>query len=77
MPNVLLLLAFFRLQIKLEPYKLSRNNKLERKEFIAGLLTMFGGTLFVDQKNKVELINLIVFVLVVAINMHFILYWIY
>jgi len=52
------------------------NNKLERKEFLAGILTMFGGTLFIE-KEEVGFINLLVFFLVVFNNFAFLFNWIY
>ena len=75
--NIILLIGFLRLQIHLQPYKLSRTNKLERKEMIAGIMTMFGGTLFIEEKDVIPEINLAVFLFVVVLNIHFILYWVY
>ena len=75
--NIILLIGFLRLQIHLQPYKRDRTNKLERKELIAGIMSMFGGTLFIDEKDKINEINLAVFIFVVALNIHFIIYWVY
>lgn len=65
---MLLLLAFYRLQLKIQPYKNKLNNRLERTEAIAGAFTLYGGTLFVNEDNEVAVFNSIIFILIIIAN---------
>ena len=57
----LLMIVFFRLQNKLRPYKLMRNNKLEEYEIVTGSLTIFSSMVFEDEQNSITFLNLIIF----------------
>ena len=72
----ILLVVFYRVQIKLEPYKLPLNNVLERTEVIAGTFTLFGGVLYLGEE-AVVLFNVIVFFLIISLNFYFIIFWLY
>jgi len=73
----LLLFLFYRLQIRMEPYKNLINNQLERIEIIAGTFTLYGGIVFVQDQTHVNFIEIIVFILIMGINIYFVLFWIY
>ena len=73
----LLLFLFYRLQIRMEPYKNLINNQLERIEIIAGIFTLYGGIVFVQDQTRINFIEIIVFILIMGINIYFILFWIY
>ena len=73
----ILLVVFYRIQVYLEPYKLPINNKIERSELVAGTFTMFAGTLFANEADSVDLINVIVFFTVLIVNLKFLVFWIY
>lgn len=76
LPIIIFLVVFYRIQIKLEPYKLPLNNVLERTEVIAGTFTLFGGILYLEEE-AVMLFNAIAFFLIVALNFYFSIFWLY
>ena len=59
----ILMIIFWRIQKRLQPYKLMTNNKLESFEILTGSMTIFSSMIFEDEENSVNLINLIVFIL--------------
>ena len=74
LPILVLLLVFFRLQIRLQPYKLPLNNVLERAEVIAGTFTLYGGLLYIG-KFDFALFNVIVFAIIILVNIYFVVFW--
>ena len=75
MSLVVVLLVFYRIQIKLQPYKLNLNNSIERLEMTTGMFTLFGGILFTDFDQKQDTLNSIVLILIIIVNINFILNW--
>jgi len=73
----IVLILFYRLQVKLEPYKNKENNSLERIEIVAGALTLYGGILFVHEQTRVGFLESTIFILIMGVNIYFIMYWIY
>jgi len=61
----ILLLLFYRLQVKFEPYKNKENNSLERVEIVSGTFTIYGSILLVHEQTRVGFIESIVFILIV------------
>lgn len=59
------LVTFFRLQVYLSPYKLEENNGLELLEMSTGLITLFGGLLFISDDNREDFIDFLVFMLII------------
>jgi hypothetical protein len=72
-----MLIFYYRLQIKLEPYKYYMNNHLERIEMVSGSLTLFGGIIFTQTEDEVMIFNSILFIAIIVVNCYFILLWIY
>jgi len=73
----ILLVIYYRVQIKLEPYKYQMNNALERLEAIAGTLTIFGAIILVQTESSVSLFDAILFVFIMVVNTYFIIFWTY
>jgi hypothetical protein len=78
---VLILIIIFRVQQKLQPYKLGENNQIEIFAIMAGMLTLFGALLFIespdgDTKNVASLQTFAI-ISIVCINAYFILRWIH
>ena len=70
-------MIYYRVQIKLEPYKYQMNNALERLEAIAGTLTIFGAIILVQTESSVSLFDAILFVFIMVVNTYFIIFWTY
>jgi hypothetical protein len=71
-----LLYLTIRLQIYLKPYKDEENNKIEVLALTAGLVTLLSSLIFIS-KESVGYINLIVLIVLIAINAKFLLEWAY
>ncbi|CAI2361394.1 unnamed protein product [Moneuplotes crassus] len=71
------LVAFFRLQVFLSPYKLKENNGLERLEMTTGLITLFGGLLFISDDDREPVIDLMVFLFIIVCNINFMINWVF
>ncbi|CAI2360059.1 unnamed protein product [Moneuplotes crassus] len=74
---VLVVVIFFRLQIFLSPYKLQENNALERLEMTTGLITLYGGMLFISENDREPVIDLLVFMFIIVCNINFVINWTY
>jgi len=74
---IITLLFFLRVQICLSPYKLEDNNRLERLEMTTGMMTLFGGMIFVEEDSQVEVIDFIIFLFIIFVNFYFIIHWMY
>jgi hypothetical protein len=74
---IILLVFFFRLQLRLVPYKYYLNNVLERAEITAGAFTLFGGMLFISEEDEVAVFNVVTFVAILSVNFYFITFWLY
>ena len=72
----LVLFSSMRIQGKLKPYKLDENNAIELRALIASIFTMITGIMFV-QDSQIGFISVTIFLFVIAINMWFILEWLY
>ena len=69
------MIAFLRIQIFLDPYKLKINNHWEYLSYSASWVTLFGGILFVTDVTRVQLIDVWMFIFIIIINIYFILFW--
>ena len=77
--SVLFLFILTSLQIKIQPYEDKRYNKIEIRAITAGTMTLFCGVMF-DQdgsQDKSPLLLLIILILLIAINLMFIIEWLY
>ena len=68
--------SIIRLEIKVSPYREKENNFLEIRAMIASLVTMIAGLVFV-QDAHVGLIDTILLLFVIAINLWFLVEWVY
>ena len=74
--SILVLVILLRLQIRIKPYKFEQNNLIEMLAINAGMITLFGGIIFVDQTDaSIEFIQLFALVFILLINIYFILKW--
>ena len=71
---VIVLIALIRLQIKLQPYKLEINNRIEMEGMITGAATLFWGVLFVSD-NGFSVIVTFILIIVFIMNIRFVLFW--
>jgi hypothetical protein len=74
---IILIVVFTRVQLALEPFKLKINNECELLSYIASLVTLFGGLLYVSDVQKVDFIDLFAFFVIVFVNIYFLLLWLY
>jgi hypothetical protein len=78
---VLILIIIFRVQQKLQPYKLDENNQIEILAVMAGMLTLFGALLFIESPDgdteDVAFLQTFSLICIVSINIYFILRWIH
>ncbi|CDW83870.1 UNKNOWN [Stylonychia lemnae] len=74
--SLIVLAAYLSLQEKLNPYKNPVFNNLERRELITSLITFFGALFFVSSEIS-DLIQLVVFIVIVLANFWFILLAVY
>ncbi|CDW84170.1 UNKNOWN [Stylonychia lemnae] len=74
--NILILSFFLQLHLRLKPYKNPLINALEYREYLCSLVIFFGSLFFVNQEISSET-QLLVFIIIVAYNLNFIILWIY
>lgn len=75
---IMVLVLLFRLQHKIQPYKLQENNLLEMLAIITGMITLFGGILFLDDsEDSVPGLQLFALVIIVFTNIYFIFRWLH
>lgn len=77
MISVIILLATFRIQVYLKPYKDIRNNEIEILGLLSGTLTLFSGLVFTSDFKQTEVLNALILIVVLSINLKFILQWSY
>ena len=64
---LIILLALFRVQLYLKPYKLEENNKAEMLAILAGILTLFSGIPMaesINENRRVEFVQVIALVVI-------------
>ena len=61
----------------LNPYKLKVNNEVENASVVAIGFTLYGGLLFFKGQDKVSFIEAFAFILIIAINSVYIMFWVY
>ena len=66
-----ILLAFFFVQQRVEPYKESFFNSLEQREMVASLTFLFGGILFTYQEQSAIMTIIMILVFLVVNTMFF------
>ena len=71
------IIMLIRLQRFLKPYKLKVNNEVENSSMVAIGFTLYGGLLFIKGQSKVSFIDALVFMLVIAVNSVYIMFWVY
>jgi hypothetical protein len=74
---VILIVVFLRLQIALKPFKLELNNEWELLSYMASLITLFGGLLYVTDVLRLKSVDLFAFFVILLINVYFLLFWTY
>ena len=74
--SIVFLVILFRLQVRLKPYKFEQNNMIEMLAINCGMITLFGGILFVEQTDSsILFIQMFALVFILLINIYFILKW--
>lgn len=71
------IMALIRLQMYLKPYKLKVNNEVENSSMVAIGFTLYGGLLFIKGQSQVSFIDAFVFILIIAVNSVYIMFWVY
>ncbi|CAI2367919.1 unnamed protein product [Moneuplotes crassus] len=71
---ILLLAVLARIQITLQPYKNTENNKIEILATSAGIITIFSGLLY-SQPDEMKVLNTVSLIFCCFINIYFILCW--
>ena len=61
----------------LKPYKLKVNNEVENASVVAIGFTLYGGILFFKGQDQVSFIEAFAFILIIAINSVYIMFWVY
>ena len=74
---IILIIVLVRIQMVLDPYKLKVNNEWELASFTAAGMTLYGGLLYVSDVKRVDLIDVVAFILILVVNIYFILLWVY
>lgn len=72
---VIILVILLRIQIRLQPYKLDYNNKLEIEAVITGTATLFAGVLFITENDEFAELVLVILMIVIMFNIKFFLLW--
>ena len=72
---VLLLLLFVRIQMKLNPYKLDLNNKLEIDAIITGGVTLFCGIMFSSDDEDLAFVVVLLLIVLIFMNIKFMMLW--
>ena len=77
--SVLFLFILTSIQIKIQPYEDKRYNKIEIRAITAGTMTLFCGVMFNqgDSQDKSPLLLPAIIILLIAINVSFIIEWLY
>ena len=73
---VVVLVITFRLQVYLKPYKDPAFNEIEILAILAGMMTISSGVVFEEEEPE-DMLNFLVFLLIIAFNGKFILEWMY
>ena len=74
---IILIIVLVRIQMVLDPYKLKVNNEWELASFTAAGMTLYGGLLYVSDVKRVDVIDVVAFILILVVNIYFILLWVY
>ncbi|CAI2371546.1 unnamed protein product [Moneuplotes crassus] len=70
------LVIFARIQIRLQPYTDTENNKIEISAINAGILTIFSGLLY-SQDEGIGLLDTATMIFCLVLNAHFFVNWLY
>ena len=74
--SILFLVILFRVQIRIKPYKFEQNNLIEMLAINAGMITLFGGIIFIEQtSSNILFLQMFALVFILLINVYFILRW--
>jgi len=65
------------LQGRLKPFKIEAVSDLEHKEMIASILTLYGGIVFVQDSDGLQVLSLIIFIMISILNIRFWVMWIF
>ena len=76
MISLLVLGIIYRLQVKVEPYRNSMMNELEKREMVASLICFYGSLFFlnIEIQDPVRLITLSIIILTIV---WFLTFWLY
>ena len=77
MVAIIILLATFRIQLHLHPYRNENYNNIEILALLTGSLTILSGLIFTSDEEQNTILNAIVLVVVIIFNITFILKWLY
>jgi hypothetical protein len=85
--GVLAMFIISLIQARIKPFKidiittlgklLSINFTIEHREMVASLLTLYGGLIFVQEKQSLTALSYIFFFLIVYMNMRYLLLWVF
>jgi len=74
--STVIIFTTIRVQIYLRPYRDEDHNKLELLAMVSGLVTVMSSLTF-TQENKVNFIEIFIVFMIIAINVIFLLEWVY
>ena len=74
---IIVIIVIYRLQEILKPYKLAVNNECEILSFLGAGLLLFGGLLFSADIQRVSLVDVCTFLVIMFVNIKFLLLWLY
>ena len=74
---VIILIATFRIQIHLSPYKNNEYNNIEILALLTGSLTILSGLIFTSDEDQNTILNGLTLIAVVMFNIIFIIKWLY
>ena len=74
---VIILLATFRVQLRLNPYKNEEYNNIEILALLTGSLTILSGLIFTSDEEQNTVLNALVLIVMILFNILFILRWAY
>ena len=76
--SVLLLMIIIRIQLRLDPHKISQNSSIEMKAIIAGMMTIYCGLLFSQEgEDRINDFNTMALIILIIINAMFLIEWFY
>ena len=75
--SLVILVLFWRLQIRLQPYKDKENNKIEVMGILAGLITLYWALVFVVEGESLTTIYNLSLLFLFIVNIAFLLNWFY